>query len=118
MSVHPHRSRPDRGFGMLSPITAIVFSIVCWLVFSRLFDTHDVAALPVLTRRFLIVQPWWLAAGLLGLALGLAAHFSGAESIWAKRSRAWSIALGAFSVLNIGWGIIAMYQLLLPPAAI
>ena len=117
MSAH-HRSLPDRALGMLSPITAIVFSIVCWLVFSRLFDTHDVDALPELTRRFLIVQPWWLAAGLLGLVLGLAAHFSGAESIWAKRSHAWSIALGAFSVLNIGWGIIAMYQLLLPPAAI
>ncbi len=117
MSVH-HRSRPDWGLGMLSPITAIVFSIVCWLVFSRLFDTHDANALPTLTRRFLLVQPWWLAAGLLGLALGLAAQFTGKESIWAKRSHAWSIVLGMFSVLNIGWGIIAMYQLLLPPAAL
>ncbi len=113
-----HLRNPTSAIGMLSPITAILFSAVCWLVFSRLFDTHDVSALPALTRRFLLVQPWWLAAGLLGLALGLAAHFSGEESIWAKRSRAWSIALGMFSVLNIGWGIIAMYQLLLPPAAI
>ena len=117
MSVQ-HRRNPASAIGMFSPITAILFSAVCWLVFSRLFDTHDVSALPALTRRFLGVQPWWLASGLLGLGLSLAAQFTGKESTWAKWSRAWSIALAVFSVLNIGWGIIAMYQLLLPPAAI
>ena len=72
MSVQPRRN-PASAIGMFSPITAILFSAVCWLVFSRLFDTHDVSALPALTRRFLGVQPWWLAAGLLGLGLSLAA---------------------------------------------
>lgn len=104
--------------GILSPSTAIVFSIVCWLVFSRLLDTHDVNALPEPTRRFLLVQPWWFAAGLLGFGAVLLARTSERNSIWKSVGRVYSVALSVFSVLNIGWGIIAMYLLVLPPAAI
>ncbi len=117
--MHPRdQESSTRRIEILSPVTAVVFSAVCWLVFSKLFDTHDADALPALTRQFLVVQPWWLAAGLLGLGLSLAGHASGPDSMWAKRSFAWSIALAVFSVLNIGWGIIAMYLLTLPPSGI
>lgn len=104
--------------GILSPITAIVFSAVCWLVFSKLYDTHDVNALPELTRRFLLVQPWWLGAGLLGIAFALLSRASNYDSIWKSVVPLYSIALAIFSVINIGWGIIAMYLLILPPAGI
>ncbi len=107
-----------RQIEILSPATAVVFSAVCWLVFAKLFDTHDVDALPALTRHFLAMQPWWLAAGLLGLGLSLAGHASGPDSTWAKRSFEYSIVLAGFSVLNIGWGIIAMYLLILLPAGL
>ena len=107
-----------RRIEILSPVSAVVFSAVCWLVFSKLYDTHDVDALPALTRQFLAVQPWWLAAGLLGLGLSLAGYASGPNSTWAKRSFVYSIALAVFSVFNIGWGIIAMYLLILLPAGL
>ena len=104
--------------GILSPVGAIVFSGVCWLIFSKLFDTRDVNLLPSLTRQFLSVQLWWLLAGLVGLGLSLAAQASGPDSIRAKRSMIYSMALAVFSAVNIGWGIIAMYLLILPPAGL
>lgn len=112
------QERSPGRIGILSPVGAIVFSALCWLIFSKLFDTRDVNALPALTRQFLIVQPWWLMAGLVGLGLALAGHARGPDSIWAKRSFVYSMALAVFSVLNIAWGIIAMYLLIFNLAAI
>lgn len=84
------------------------FSATCWPVFSRLLDTHIVNALPELTRRFLLVQPWWLGAGLLGIGIALLARTSNHDSILKNVGLLYSVALAVFSVLNIGWSIIAI----------
>ncbi|HET9032143.1 MAG TPA: hypothetical protein VFN25_04470 [Dokdonella sp.] len=103
---------------ILSPVTAVVFSAVCWLVFSKVFGDRDSASLPALTQHFLSVQPWWLVAGVLGFVISALARTSKPASRWNQIGLAYSLALGAFSVVNIGWGIVAMYQLILVPVNI
>ncbi len=101
--------------GLLSPATAIVFSLICWIVFSRVFDTSDPSQLPALTRRFLAIQPWWLVAGALS-ALGHV--FLGADSAWRSRLRNYDRVLMIASVLGIAWGIVAIHVLTLSMMAI
>lgn len=95
-------------------VTALVFSAVCWLVFSGLADSRDSAALPAPTRQFLAIQGWWLAAALLGAGLAAVARIGAAGAAWRRTSRLYAMALAAFSTINIGWGIVAMYLLTLP----
>ncbi len=100
----------------LAATTALVFAAVCWLVFDRVFDTGERAALPALTRQFLAIQGWWLGAGLLGGGLAVVARIGNVGAHWQRASRLYALALSAFSTINIGWGIVAMYLLTLPPA--
>ncbi len=112
------RSRADGSaerFGLLSPLTAVAFSGLCWLVFGKLFDTREATALPELAQRFLLVQPWWLGAGLLGVMIAVLGQMRGRNPLWTRVTQVYSIALGVFSTVNIGWGIIAMYALILTP---
>ncbi len=103
---------------MLSPLTAVVFSVVCWLVFSKLFDMRDLASLPAVTRRFLLVQPWWFGAGLIGLIITALDRIRENDLNWRTLSAVYSFALAGFSVINIGWGIVAIYLLILTPVTI
>lgn len=114
----PAAEGSSRRLDVLSPITAVVFSAVCWLVFSRLFGHREAASLLELSRQFLLVQPWWLGAGLLGLGITALTRTSEPDSSWNRASQVYSLALAAFSVVNIGWGIVAMYQLVLTPVDI
>lgn len=99
--------------GMLSPLTAIVFSVICWIIFARVFDATDPTQLPNVTRGFLAIQPWWLAAG----ALGLLGHlFAASREEWKPAVRVYEGALMIASVLGMAWGIIAIFVLSLPPA--
>lgn len=106
--------RPGASLDWYATVTALVFSAVCWLVFSKLFDTHDSAVLPALVRRFLAIQPWWFGAGLLGAGLAAITRSDRAGLHWRRASQLYSLALSAFSMIAIGWGIVAMYLLTLP----
>ena len=103
---------------IVSPLTAVVFAAVGWLVFSRLFDTADANALPALTRSFLVIQPWWLGAGLLAGGLSAIARVEGMAPSWKQASAICSGLLALLSTINVGWGIVAMYLLTLPPAGL
>jgi uncharacterized membrane protein len=109
--------RPARRIEVVSPLTAIVFSVVCWLVFSVLHADSSPENLPEMTRRFLHVQRWWLAAGVLGVGLGLFAGLQVATPHWKRIARIYALVLSVFSVFNIAWGIIAIYLVTLPSGA-
>jgi len=109
--------RPARRIEAVSPLTAIVFSVLCWLVFSVLHADSSPENLPEMTRRFLHVQRWWLAAGVLGVGLNLFAGMPGAAQRWRRIARIYALFLAVFSVFNIGWGIIAIYLVTLPSGA-
>jgi hypothetical protein len=96
--------------GWLSPVTAIFFSLLCWLVFSRLFDTSDPTQLPTITRRFLALQPWWLAAAVVN-AIAHAAIDK--QSPRRSALQGFDLMLMIASAVGIAWGIIAMYVLIL-----
>ncbi|HMM66105.1 MAG TPA: hypothetical protein PKC03_04100 [Dokdonella sp.] len=112
----PKAHRSGARLEVLAATTALVFAVVCWLVFDQVFDTGERAALPALTRQFLAIQGWWLGAGLLGAGLAVVARISDIGVHWQRASQLYALVLSAFSTINIGWGIVAMYLLTLPPA--
>ncbi len=97
----------------VSPLTAVIFSGLCWLVFSVLNGERSVESLPELTRQFLRIQPWWLAAGAIGFGISTVARLRGDQSNWKRIGPIYALMLAAFNVFNIGWGIIAIYLLIL-----
>lgn len=107
-----------RSLEIVSPLTAVVFAALGWLVFSRLFDTADRNALPALTQSFLAIQPWWLGAGLLAGGLSAVARIEGIGPAWKQASAVCSGLLALLSTINVGWGVVAMYLLTLPPAGL
>ena len=114
----PVKATGLRSLEIVSPLTAVVFAALGWLVFSRLFDTADRNALPALTQSFLAMQPWWLGAGLLAGGLSAIARVEGMAPSWKQASAVCSGLLALLSTINIGWGIVAMYLLTLPPAGL
>lgn len=109
--------RPDswvHRLDFVSPLTAVIFSGLCWLVFSILHGERNIETLPELTRRFLHFQPWWLVAGVLGFGVSLMARQSADESNWKRFGPIYALILAVVNVMNIGWGIIAIYLLILP----
>jgi len=103
---------------MASAPTALVFSVLCWLVFSVLHGDRDADSLPDLSRRFLAVQPWWLAVAALGLGVSFIAKLRDDEEFWRRVASVSSLLVSALGMVNIGWGIIAIFLLTLPPSGI
>lgn len=97
-------------FGFTSPYAGIVFNIVCWIVFSRVFDTSDPSRLPPITRNFLAIQPWWFAVGLLSVFAHVISAIRGEKIEWL---RIYDPALMIASVIGMAWGIIAIFVLTL-----
>lgn len=116
--LHARVARPARRIEVVSPLAAVLFSGLCWLVFTVLHGDRSAGTLPELTRQFLVAQRWWLAAAVLGIGLSVFAGMHGADSGWTRVARIYAVILAALSVFNIGWGIIAIYVLILPSGAL
>lgn len=114
----PEKVAALRSLEIVSPLTAVVFGAVGWLVFFRLFETAERNALPALTQSFLATQPWWFGAGLLTAGLSAMARVEGIGPSWKQASAIGSGLLALLSTINVGWGIVAMYLLTLPPAGL
>lgn len=99
---------------LVSPYSSLVFSVLAWIVFSKVYGGVDPAMLPGPTRGFLAIQPWWFVLSLACVAAKVAVEHVEAAKPWEGAARIGEGVLAVASVVCIGWGIVAMFVLALP----